>query len=330
MPTPFEEAFNAAAEELGHNPDEITGVDLIAGNDENDDVEDDDTQSDEDQEDEVEDEEGNESEESDEDTEDDPDDEEDEEGTDDPEAKGRRYFKIDLSDVPEEVRGKVLSELKDKDRYITRQQQEKSALEKEVEELRGAMTEFMQLMQEPETPEVEMPSDEELIQHITQEFGLDPEDPFYEVQVKAALPGVKASLQTQAVVESQQEELAVLRFHREYTGQLSKLEADSGRLPISHDDFIQWAAENDFGDDPVPAYEAFMQRAEEIVGGGGKPKPKPKKADDPKRKEAKRAAKKAASTGSRKPAGRTKPAPKETASIEDAISAAIEESGWRP
>lgn len=321
---PFEDAFAAAATSLGHDPDEVTGADLILGREEDEDTEEEEVtdQSDEDQDDD--DDEGEESDDSDEEDEDDPDADGDEDDDDGEATPDKRYFKIDLSDVPDEVRESVLSELKDKDRYITRQQQEKSALEKEVEELRNLVTEALGSDQDDDAPEFEMPSDEEIIEHITREYDLDPDDAFYEIQVKAALPGFKQALVTEARAQAQSEELDLLRFERQYSSSLSRLESKHGQLPVSHEEFIGWAAQNGFGDDPTDAYDAFMARAQELTGAKA-----PTKKVDPARAEARRAAKKAAATGGRKPASKTKPSEAKVDSFADAINKAMEQMSMK-
>lgn len=239
-------------------------------------------------------------------------------------AKRTIYFDHDLTDVPEEVREKLISDLKNKDKYTNRVSQENSTLSKKVEELEALIR--SQFEDEGESaPEIEMPSDDDIVTQL----GLDPEDPFFEIKRDAALPTarlvIQQQLETQAAKQAEETASQELQeYANTYMSTLDTLEGEHGELPIEREEFLEWAAQNDLHD-PTEAYNTFVTMAKGIIDEGlegAKPQPK----SDPKRDEAKRLAKKKASVGSRRASGSTVPAAGED--LDSIIRKAMAEVGF--
>ena len=181
------------------------------------------------------------------------------------------YFGLDLSEIPSEKRQEILDRFKEQDRYIQSIQRNKAEEERTQQ-------------QPPEAEaEPEMPSDDEIMSML----GYDPDDEMYEVKKEVALPMAKMVLQQTAIVQQMAEERQVAEFENQWNTTLDQLEATHGKLPISRDELIDIAIENNIFD-PADAYarvylqgraavskdvEAF--KAEALRQAQEKAKPKP-------------------------------------------------------
>lgn len=251
-----------------------------------------------------------------EDTEVDSDESEDDEGDDIPD----KYFGVDLSGLPEDAKRGVYDSLRNKDKYTNRLSQEKSGLEKEVAELREFIQSQFQGEPENDGGEFQMPSDDEITEYLTKEYGLDKDDPFYEIQVKSALPGVKAALQSNHRADQMQQQLELQQYASHYMGTIDRLERKHGDLPISREDFMAWAAENDLGD-PTEAFTTFQKAAKGIFEDETS---STRKAKEAARRELK---KKSASTKRKSSAGQ-RPSKPERPTLDDALAFAVKETGY--
>jgi hypothetical protein len=241
------------------------------------------------------------------------------------------YFGVDLSNLPDDVKQEVYDSLRQKDSYTNRLSQEKSGLEKEVAELREFIQSRLGDDTEDEGPELdeegnptfEMPSDDEIVKYITEEYKLEEDDPFYEIQVKAALPGVKAAIAADVRNQQLQYQVQLAEYERFYNSSIDRLESEQGKLPLPRGEFLQWAAENDLGD-PKEAYETFVTHAKGII--------ESKTADSRTKAEAAKAAakrelKKKSAVQSRRSAAGTTENRTTKPSIEEAIAMAVKETG---
>lgn len=181
------------------------------------------------------------------------------------------YFGLDLSDLPSEKRQEIIDRFKEQDSYI--------------QSIQRAKAEEDRKNQQPPEAEVEpeMPSDDEIMEML----GYDPEDPMYDVKKEVALPMAKMVLNQTAIVQQMAEERQIAEFEAHWDSTLDALEATHGKLPISRDELIDIAIENNIFD-PADAYarvylqgraavskdvEAFKAEAAKIAADKAKPKP---------------------------------------------------------
>ena len=153
------------------------------------------------------------------------------------------YFGVDLSDLPPDKRASVIAALKERDAEIQRVQRT-AAQRQEADEDEG---------------EWEMPSDEELMQHL----GYDPDDPLYEVKAETALPIAKQMLQMQAALGEILQEREVDRFEGYWTSSIDQLESDHG-VEVDRDALLDYAIEHQIPD-PVDAFSRYVLAGRKAV-----------------------------------------------------------------
>lgn len=148
------------------------------------------------------------------------------------------YFGVDLSDLPSEKRADIIARFKEQDRYVQSVQRKAAELEKQVATPQA----------EPE-PEPEPLSDDAIMEW----FGVSPDDEMYDVKKEMMLPIAKRQYQNELAVQQMMEEQQAKEFASHWNSTLDQLEADHGKLPISRDELIDIALENNIFD-PVDAY----------------------------------------------------------------------------
>lgn len=171
-------------------------------------------------------------------------DEEDDDFTDDEsEEVPTEYFGVDLSDLPPDKRASVTAALKERDAEIQRVQR----------------TAAQRVEEDEDEGQWELPSDEELMQHL----GYDPDDPLYEVKAETALPIAKQMLQMQAALGEILQEREVDRFEGYWTNTVDQLEADHN-VEVDRDALLDYAIEHQIPD-PVDAFSRYVLAGRKAV-----------------------------------------------------------------
>jgi hypothetical protein len=149
------------------------------------------------------------------------------------------YFGIDLSDLPSEKRLEVINRFKEQDRYVQSVQQKAAELEKRAQ-----------------NPPQEAPVEEETPltdDDIMAAFGVSPDDPMYEVKKEMILPTAKEVFTLKSEMQSFMEDQRVAQFEQYWNTTLDQLEQDHGKLPITREELLQLAVDNNIYD-PMDAY----------------------------------------------------------------------------
>lgn len=158
------------------------------------------------------------------------------------------YFGVDLSGVEPEQRQAIVDRFQQSDQYINRILQEKARLEQ-------------QPPQPQEEEQFELPSDEDLSSY----FGLNEEDPYYDVKRDVLLPVGKHLAQIQQGIEYLSDAFTSQQTMDHWNRELTRLEGDHGQIPgLSHDDIMQFAAGEGIAD-PEAAFLKLWAPAQKVI-----------------------------------------------------------------
>lgn len=168
------------------------------------------------------------------------------EGAPDAEDVPDSFMGLDLSEVPVEKRQEIINRFKEQDRYANREHQRALELERKVQS------------QEPEAPQPEPePAAPLTDEEILAKLGYDKSDEFYDVKAEVALPLAKEVLELRQGVQAIMQERALDQFEQHWNSSLDLMEDQHGKLPISRDDLLDYAAENNI-EDAETAYLKYM------------------------------------------------------------------------
>lgn len=158
------------------------------------------------------------------------------------------YFGVDLSGVAPEQRQAIIDRFQQSDQYINRILQEKARLEQSPPR-----------QQEPE--EYQPPTDEDL----TAYFGLNEDDPYFEVKRDVMLPLGKHLAQIQQGIEYLADAFTSQQTLDHWNRELARLEGNHGQIPgLSHEDIMQFAAEQGIAD-PEAAFLKLWAPAQSVI-----------------------------------------------------------------
>jgi hypothetical protein len=206
---------------------------------------------------------------------------------DDPEAPAgaeddvpTEYFGLDLSELPSEKRAEIIANFEKQDRFVQSVQRRAAELEKQLQDPKP----------EAEEPEPEPLTDDDIMAAL----GVSPDDATYDLKKEMLLPLAKPLIelrqQQEAMIEAQQ----IAAFEEHWTSTLDELEAEHGHLPVSREELVQIAYENNIYD-PVAAYaqvhlhgrKALSAEVEKFKADAKKSRKKPPSTTRPRSEETK-------------------------------------------
>lgn len=163
------------------------------------------------------------------------------------------YFGIDFSDIPAEQRATIYRELQERDKVINRLMQR--AAESQEDPPAPTASDVVEAEAQPL-------SDEDILR----QFGLDPDDPMYEVKAEVLLPVARQVLPLASTVEALMAERQAEEALGAWYSSFDALEAEYGALPtgISRDDVIEFALERNILD-PEAAFHAVTAGARKVL-----------------------------------------------------------------
>ena len=170
------------------------------------------------------------------------------EGTD--ENTPTEYFGVNLEGLSAEDRATLIAGFQERDKFIQQLLRNKA---EEPEESGPA--------KDASGDDAEDATDADILQAL----GLDdPDNPYAEYAAKVALPLSKLVLSLQSEVAEVKQRAEVDATGRYWDDSLTALEAQFGKLPVSHDDVLRQAAEAGVAE-PVDAYWRIMGPARQQV-----------------------------------------------------------------
>lgn len=171
-----------------------------------------------------------------------------------PEDVPESYMGIDLSDIAPETRRSIIDRFKEQDKYVTRVQQRN----KELESGQAAPPQ----QSAPTQPVTEDPPAEPTIEDKARYFGLDPEDPLFEVQ-QPLVEKMWEQEQRVAAVELQSQLEA---FNSYFDERLTAAKQQFGELPegVTEEDVLQEMVDNNLTD-PLDAYHRITAPGRKFI-----------------------------------------------------------------
>lgn len=167
------------------------------------------------------------------------------------------YFGIDLSDLDVEARQAIIDGLQKRDTLISQLMQRNSALEKGQPSPTGEGDPSPAASTPAQPAE---PTDDQLLEW----FGLNANDPLYEVKAEVLLPVAKRQYQLEAQVNSMVQAREAENALAYWDSEFDRLEQEFGELPVSRDVVIEYALDNNILD-PATAFHTVTATARKMV-----------------------------------------------------------------